>query len=130
MGRYLWSESATKAHEDSVARQRAHGERAKLEARLAALLQPGDRVTAATLATITAEIGRNTAMMVDEASGPCPVCGLNTYRVNLLCNECAAEPYEDARALDADAAGYGYRAGGADAGDRGVVIATLDEEVW
>jgi hypothetical protein len=39
------------------------------------------------------------------------------------------EEFQSAAALDADSAGYGYRDGGPDTGDYGVMVATLGEEV-
>jgi hypothetical protein len=54
--------------------------------------------------------------------------GKATAALMVLIESALDEPYEDVAALDADAAGYGYRAGGPDCGDRGVIVATLDEE--
>jgi len=45
--------------------------------------------------------------------------GRATAALLALIEDELAQPYEDVRALDADAAGYGYRAGGPDSGDRG-----------
>jgi hypothetical protein len=57
------------------------------------------------------------------------VIGQATAALMVLIEDTLAEPYEDVRALDADSAGYGYRAGGPDTGDYGVMVATLGEEV-
>jgi len=119
MGRLGWSDSAIRRHDDARDREIAYRERRKREAtRLAEIVKPGDHVTAKVLGTITSELGRAAAKAVDDASAPCLACGLNTYRAQ-VCNECLEEPYVDAARQDRDSAGYGYRAGGPDSGDRG-----------
>lgn len=49
---------------------------------------PGTLVLAGTLERITADYGRDVALLVDEDSHPCERCARNTYGGG-LCLECA-----------------------------------------
>ena len=108
-------------------RDRAHAARQKREA---------DAATVAAWADWNHAEARARAMQID-VTGLTPdeeagwrVIGKATSALLLLIAAELDAPYEDARALDADSAGYGYRAGGPDGGDRGIVVAELSEEVF
>lgn len=42
-------------------------------------IKPGSPVTAFTLQAVAREAGVGAALLVDEGSGPCPVCGLHAF---------------------------------------------------
>jgi len=107
MDQYLWSPEYKKRSDEAAWREHAWRERKRREAaQLREIVKPGDHLTGFVLATITREIGRWVAKDADDASQPCKVCGLNTYKAT-VCNDCLDEPYIDLAAQDADAAGYG-----------------------
>ena len=113
---YLWSERATKTHEESQMRQRAYAARQRREAAEA---------TQAAWSEWNAQEARARVMQLDTAAlAPAEDAGWRaigkaTAALLALIEAELDAPYEDARALDADAAGYGYRAGGPDTGDYG-----------
>jgi hypothetical protein len=137
MGRGGWSDGAMQRYDDARSREIAYRERRKREeaqARKAVddawadwnTQEARARVMRLDVTAITPaedagwrEIGRATAALIQ------------------LIEDELAQPYEDVRALDADAAGYGYRAGGPDSGDRGAgydcgedgVVIYLQEEM-
>jgi hypothetical protein len=90
--------------------------------------------TEAAWADWNAQEARARLMQLDTAALAPPedaswrAIGKATAALLVLIEDALAEPYEDVREEARDAAGYGYRAGGPDCGDRGVIVATLDEE--
>jgi hypothetical protein len=129
MGRGGWSDWAMQRYDDARSREIAYRERRKREeaqARKAVddawadwnTQEARARVMRLDVTAITPaedagwrEIGRATAALIQ------------------LIEDELAQPYEDVRALDADAAGYGYRAGGPDSGDRGAGYEDYGEDV-
>ena len=92
-------------------------------------IKPGSPVTAFTLSFIVTNYGTAAARAVNDASGPCPDCGLHTFGA-VKCRACAPQPDAEEgsiRELDADSAGYGAGVAliGALAGDSGL---TYEEE--
>ena len=53
-------------------------------------IKPGSPVTAFTLQAVVRECGLAAARAVDEVSGPCPVCGLNTFG-GVVCLGCQSK---------------------------------------
>jgi hypothetical protein len=123
MGSYLWSEGATKRHEEAQMRERAYQARLRRDAAAA---------TEAAWREWNAQEARARLMQLDTAAlAPAEDAGWRdigkaTAALLALIEDELAQPYEDVRANDADAAGYGYRSGGTDGGDRGIVIAELE----
>lgn len=119
MGRLGWSDDAMRRHDDARMREIAYQERRKREAREAR------EATEAAWADWNAQEARARTMRLDIAAitpaedAGWKAIGKATAQLIVLIEDELAQPYEDVRALDADAAGYGYRAGGPDSGDRG-----------
>lgn len=119
MGRLGWSDSAIRRYDDARSREIAYRERRKREAR-----EAREAVEAA-WRDWNAQESRARVMRLDvtaitpaEDAGWREIGRATAALIQLIEDE-LAQPYEDVRALDADAAGYGYRAGGPDSGDRG-----------
>lgn len=125
MGRLGWSDNAMRRHDDARARDIAWAQRRKREAREA---------TEAAWADWNAQEARARVMRLDVTApaedADWRTIGKATAALLVLIESELDAPYEDARELDRDSAGYGYRAGGPDCGDRGVVVAELSEEVF
>ena len=114
-----WSDSAIRRYDDARSREIAYRERRKREAAEAR------KAVEAAWTEWNREEARARVMRLDvtaitpaEGAGWREI-GRATAALIALIEDELAQPYEDVRALDADAAGYGYRAGGPDSGDRG-----------
>ncbi len=119
MGRGGWSDGAMQRYDDARSREIAYRERRKREAAEAR------KAVEAAWTEWNREEARARVMRLDvtaitpaEGAGWREI-GRATAALLALIEDELAQPYEDVRALDADAAGYGYRAGGPDTGDRG-----------
>jgi len=114
-----WSDDAMRRHDDARSREIAYRERHKREAAEAR------KAVEAAWTEWNREEARARVMRLDvTAITPAEDAGWReigraTAALIALIEDELAQPYEDVRALDADAAGYGYRAGGPDSGDRG-----------
>lgn len=129
MGRLGWSDGAMRRHDDARDREIAYRERCKREAR-----EAREAVEAA-WRDWNAQESRARVMRLDvtaitpaEDAGWREIGRATAALIQLIEDE-LAQPYEDVRALDADAAGYGYRAGGPDSGDRGAGYEDYGEDV-
>ena len=114
-------------HDDARARDIAYAARQRREAREAIEAAWADWNKQEARARV---MQLDTAALAPAEDANWRAIGQATTALLVLIEAELDAPYEDARALDADAAGYGYRAGGADTGDRGVVVAELSEEVF
>lgn len=129
MGRLGWSDSAIRRHDDARDREIAYRERRKREA------AERRKAVDAAWADWNAQEARARVMRLDiTALTPAEDAGWReigraTAALIALIEDELAQPYEDVRALDADAAGYGYRAGGPDSGDRGAGYEDYGEDV-
>ena len=81
------------------------------------ILKAGAPVHAFTLTWIAQTYGVAAAKAVDDASGPCPKCGHNTYG-GVVCFGCDRQPTDE---VDdpADDAGYGWMSVAAEGRDYG-----------
>lgn len=61
-----------------------------IEAMINERINPGKRIRADLLDRIRRKYGERAARILDEDSGPCPICGLNTY-TSCVCDHCAVE---------------------------------------
>lgn len=61
-----------------------------LDAMIEEQINPGVRMTSERLDRIRRKYGERIARILDEDSGPCPICGLNTYGA-VVCDHCAVE---------------------------------------
>ena len=129
MGRLGWSDSAIRRHDDARDREIAYRERRKREA------AERRKAVEAAWTEWNAQEARARVMRIDTAAlAPAEDAGWRaigqaTAKLIALIEDELAQPYEDVRALDADAAGYGYRAGGPDSGDRGAGYEDYGEDV-
>ena len=124
-----WSDSAIRRYDDARSREIAYRERRKREAAEAR------KAVEAAWTEWNREEARARVMRLDvtaitpaEGAGWREI-GRATAALVALIEDELAQPYEDVRALDADAAGYGYRAGGPDSGDRGAGYEDYGEDV-
>lgn len=122
MGRFSWSDDAMRRSDDARSREIAYRERCRREAQK---LREAREAVDAAWTEWNAQEARARAMRLDITAITPPedagwrVIGQATARLIQLIENELDQPYEDMRTLDADAAGYGYRAGGPDSGDRG-----------
>jgi len=129
MGRGGWSDGAMQRYDDARSREIAYRERRKREA------AERRKAVDAAWADWNAQEARARVMRIDTAAlAPAEDAGWRaigkaTAALIALIEDTLDAPYEDARALDADAAGYGYRAGGPDSGDRGAGYEDYGEDV-
>ena len=119
-------------HDDARMREIAWAERHKREAREAIATAWADWNAQEAIARLM-RLDITAIQPAEDASWKVIVQA--TAALMVLIEDTLAEPYEDVRALDADSAGYGYRAGGADTGDIGLgyenemdVVIYLQEE--
>jgi len=124
-----WSDGAMQRYDDARSREIAYRERRKREAAEAR------KAVEAAWTEWNREEARARVMRLDvtaitpaEGAGWREI-GRATAALIALIEDELAQPYEDVRALDADAAGYGYRAGGPDSGDRGAGYEDYGEDV-
>lgn len=129
MGRGGWSDGAMQRYDDARSREIAYRERRKREEAQAR------KAVDDAWADWNAQESRARVMRLDiTALTPAEDAGWReigkaTAALIALIEDELAQPYEDVRALDADAAGYGYRAGGPDSGDRGAGYEDYGEDV-